>query len=208
MKALYEWRMSFGNPVEVREDPQTGGKIIVGYAAVFNKLSEELWGFREKIAPGAFAGVLTNDVRGLFNHNETIVLGRSKNGTLELVEDELGLHYRIKPPKTQAANDVVELLSTGYVDGSSFGFFVDEDNWDESGDMPIRTIVKIKELIDVGPVTFPAYPDTMAASSGRSIFEARQKHQAPHEPGRSVELLRKKLSLTERTLKTLSTRRI
>lgn len=136
---------------------------ITGYGARFNELSEVLFFFREKIAPGAFKDALkTSDVRALINHNPNYVLGRSKSGTLNLVEDEMGLRYEIDPPETSFAKDLLVSIKRGDITQSSFAFTVSKDNesWDESGDIPIRTIHKFDELFDVSPVTYPAYEST------------------------------------------------
>lgn len=138
-----------------------GGKDkITGYAAVFNKLSEDLGGFREKIDPGAFADVLEGDTRALKNHNSDYVLGRTTSGTLKLKEDDTGLRYEIIPPETQWAKDLMVSIDRGDITQSSFGFRVADDKWETQGEENIRTIIKIAELPDVSPVTYPAYPDT------------------------------------------------
>lgn len=139
--------------------------MIIGYGAVFNLRSELLGGqFVEEIAPGAFDGVLTQDVRGLFNHNPTYLLGRLPNGTLRLSVDARGLRYEIDPPDTQTVRDLVLTpLARGDMTGSSFTMRVAEDEWRQEGDLIVRTIRRISELRDVGPVAFPAYPDATAA---------------------------------------------
>lgn len=132
--------------------------MIAGYAAVFNTLSVELWGFREKIAPGAFAGSLGDDVRALWNHETGIVLGRTKSGTLRLAEDEVGLAIEIDPPASAA--NYVETIERGDVDQMSFAFRALEQTWDEDDEgVLVRTLLKVK-LYEVSPVTFPAYPAT------------------------------------------------
>lgn len=144
----------------------TAGKgpgTIIGYAAVFDKFSEDLGYFREKIQRGAFAGVLGQDVRALKNHDSNYLLGRSKNGTLRMVEDELGLRVEIDLPDTQVGRDAAVEVGQGYMDGMSFSFITDVDQWDYSGEVPIRTVIKVRDLYDVGPVAYPAYTDTSAA---------------------------------------------
>ncbi|RIK35690.1 MAG: HK97 family phage prohead protease [Chloroflexi bacterium] len=103
--------------------------MIAGYAAVFNTLSVDLWGFREKIAPGAFAGSLQDDVRALWNHETGIVLGRTKSGTLRLAEDDVGLAIEIDPPSS--AGNYIETIERGDVDQMSFAFRTLEQTWDE-----------------------------------------------------------------------------
>ena len=148
--------------------------MIVGYAAVFNKLSDDLGGFREKIKRGAFKDALTrSDARALFNHRPDFVLGRESAGTLRLKEDNKGLWMEVDPPDTQFARDLMVSIERGDINQQSFGFYIKSDKWDglDSKDETIRTILEIDELVDVSPVTFPAYPDTKVAL--RSLDEAR-----------------------------------
>jgi hypothetical protein len=148
--------------VEKRDDEAAK---IIGHAAVFDQLSENLGGFREKIAAGAFAEALKeSDVRALFNHNPDFVLGRNRSGTLQLNEDARGLAIEIDPPDTQVARDLIVSMDRGDINQMSFGFTVEEDNWEEDDDgRVVRTILKVKRLFDVSPVTYPAYPQTDAA---------------------------------------------
>jgi hypothetical protein len=147
----------------------SGAITIDGYAAVFNSLSEDLGGFREQILPGAFTGCLKNepDVRCLFNHNESRILGRTKSGTLTLDEDDRGLHYACDLPDTQYARDLATSIERGDIDQCSFGFYCLDDDWAMMDETPVRS-VKSAELFDVSPVTYPAYPDTEV--SMRSAF--------------------------------------
>jgi len=165
---------------EVRADPGAEGQgtKIVGYGATFNSLSENLGGFREIIKPGSFDGVMQDDVRGLFNHDHNFVLGRTKSGTLRLTLDETGLRYEIDAPETQTVRDLVLApLQRGDIDGSSFNFRVahDGERWyyDDDG-LLIREITKFARLYDVGPVAFPAYPDSAAASRSMQDFVASE----------------------------------
>ena len=131
-----------------------------GYAAKFNTLSEDLWGMKEKIAPGAFTETIQKaDVRALLNHNPNYVLGRTKAGTLELEEDEKGLRMVNTPPDTQWVRDLAISVERGDIDQMSFGFRTIKDSWDESKKIPVRTLEQV-DLKDVSIVTFPAYKTT------------------------------------------------
>lgn len=168
--------------------------VIVGYAAVFNKYSEDIGGFRERIAPGAFSNVLGDDVRALFNHDNDMVLGRSKSGTLKMQQDETGLLVEITPPDTQLARDLMELMKRGDVDQMSFAFRTGKDTWaiDEEGNVE-RTILEFKALYDVSIVTYPAYPDTSVALRGLDAFRASS---AKPEAVTDYQALRRRIQLS------------
>jgi len=158
---------SYNTTLEI-EEREGKTSVIRGHAAVFDSLSENLGGFREKIAHGAFDTVIEDDVRALFNHDSNMILGRTKSGTLKLGIDERGLTYEIDPPNTSYANDLRESMKRGDISQSSFGFVIDEDDWREDDDgVVIRTIKKVKRLYDVSPVTYPAYEAT--DSTARSL---------------------------------------
>ena len=163
--------------VERRAD---SAPLIRGHAAVFDKLSENLGGFREIIAPGAFDDVLNDDFRALFNHSDSLILGRASAKTARISVDSAGLVYEIDPPDTQYARDLLVSLERGDVRESSFGFRVARggDLWDEDDDgVLIRTITKVARLYDVSPVTFPAYPDTDVAKRGAELYRSRHDVQ-------------------------------
>jgi HK97 family phage prohead protease len=137
--------------------------VIDGYAAVFDEFSEDLGGFIERIAPGAFTETLKSaDVRALWNHNSDYPLGRTKSGTLKLGEDKRGLAFEVQVPDTQYGRDLVVSMKRGDVDQMSFAFGVKKDNWEQVDGQVIRTLLEV-ELYDVSPVTYPAYPQTSAA---------------------------------------------
>lgn len=147
---------------------------ITGYAAVFNKDSDDLGGFIERIKPGAFKKALpASDTRALFNHDTNYPLGRVSAGTLRLKEDKDGLFMEIDPPDTQYARDLMVSIERGDVREQSFGFTVVSDTWEDiDKDVARRTINEVGELFDVSPVVFPAYPDTDVAV--RSLEEKKK----------------------------------
>lgn len=156
-------RRTFIAPVELREG-EAGSWQISGTGIAYNVLSENLGGFREKIAAGAATKVLgTNpDVRGLINHNPDLILGRTTAGTMALSESQRGTHYLIDPPATTYANDLRVSMARGDINQSSFAFRVGEDDWEEDDTTGalIRTVIELSELYDMSPVTYPAYTAT------------------------------------------------
>lgn len=180
--------------IEQRED---GKRLIRGHAAVFNQLSEDLGGFREQIAPGAFADAIkTDDVRALFNHNADLILGRNLAGTLKLAEDARGLAIELDPPDTQAGRDLIISMERGDVTQMSFGFSVrpNGQNWgkDDSGQV-VRTITRVR-LYDVSPVVYPAYPQTDVAV--RELRNWQETQTPPPAAGMAAnDILRRRLEL-------------
>ena len=180
-KKVKETRIFSFEKLNVEERADGMGPKITGYAAVFDKWSEDLGGFKEKIRSGAFRkAIAKSDVRGLFNHDSNYVLGRQSNGTLTIKEDKNGLWMEIDPPDTQIIRDLVLApIKRGDIKEQSFAFIVAEngDEWKnlhgEKPDEPTtRTIIEVDELFDVSPVTYPAYPDTSVAL--RSMNKAKE----------------------------------
>ena len=168
--------------IEVRNDD--GKNVVVGYGAVFNSESNDLGGFVEYIAPGAFDGRLEDDVRFLINH-DGLPLARTTNNTLRLSVDERGLKYEADMPETTLANDLMTLLRNGTISQSSFAFTVEEDSWENVEGRNIRTINKVSRLYDISSVTFPAYSE--AGSFALRSLETWQEEQEKIKLDESLE---------------------
>jgi HK97 family phage prohead protease len=188
-------------PVEIRA-AEDGRQIITGYAAKFGVQSEDLGGFVEVIDKHFFDSVLGDDVRALINHDANLVLGRTEAKTCRLSIDAVGLRYEIDPPNTSYANDLAESLRRGDISQSSFAFRVDYENdgdtwiYDSGKDLYIRTLIKCKRLYDVSPVTYPAYQQTEADVSQRSLDKLGElRQQAKMQP---FTIRRKRLELAEK----------
>lgn len=139
--------------------------VIEGSAAIFDKWSPWYgWDgdFRERIDRAAFADVMGSDVRVLFNHEPSELLGRTSAHTARLIDTREALRFTAELPDTDIGRRVATNLQRGDITGSSFSFTVAEDtvDFDKEAGTISRTIVKIDELFDVGPVTFPFYPST------------------------------------------------
>ena len=173
--------------IEIRNNPsgivtraEGDSRTVKGRAVVFNAWSEDLGGFREKIAPGALDGVIErSDIFALLDHRrDRGILGRCKRGdqvSLQLEVREDGLHYSFEAPETALGDELLSCLERGEIDGSSFAVTVLEDQWERVGDEYQRTITKIDELYDVSPVYSPAYSQTTCDLRGLDALKAQEK---------------------------------
>ncbi|AWD90235.1 prohead protease [Dickeya phage Sucellus] len=155
---------------EVKDDGESGS-VITGYAAVYDIESDGLpW--VETYSRGCFDGADYSMCKCLWNHDEKIVLSSTKSGSLKITTDNRGVFYS----SACAVNDYIEAvvlgpLRRGDVDKSSIRFIVDEDEWryDEANAIAYRSIIKVSKVLDVSPVTFPAY--SSASSTLRSAID-------------------------------------
>ncbi|MFV9414702.1 HK97 family phage prohead protease [Klebsiella oxytoca] len=158
---------------EIRTSELTASdKKLVGYAVRWNSLSEIIWDeFREQFAPGAFKDSLASgsDVRALYEHNYTQLLGRTKSGTLVLSEDDTGLRFELTLPNTQLGNDVLALVERGDLSGMSFGFRALKESWDIAQSPYLRTVTAA-ELREITVTSMPAYPESGVEIAHRSLF--------------------------------------
>jgi HK97 family phage prohead protease len=155
--------------LEFRADGNTGK--LGGYAAVFDQTTDLGFFGKERLSRSAFDAVLKlkdTDVRSLWNHNPQYLLGRQSTGTLRLSVDSTGLEYEVDLPDTQYARDVRALAERGDLDGASFSFIPGEWEWDDRTET--RTHTSVATLVDVAPVTFPAYSG--ASTEARSLDSA------------------------------------
>ena len=159
---------------KTREDGEE--MAIEGYFAVFNS-NYEMWeGASESIAEGAFDSSLSNDIRGLTNHDTTLVLGRTKVHTLELKSDSHGLWGRITiNPKDSDAVNTYERVKRGDVDQCSIGFMVRSEETDFRADGSIHWTITDVELFEVSVCTFPAYEETSVSARHRDADELKKR---------------------------------
>lgn len=168
-------------------------KSIGGYAAKFN-IDTNLGWMTESIGQGAFDDVLDNDVRCLFNHDPNQILGRTKSGTLTIEQDDTGLKYdNVMSLSSPVAVHVMDSISRGDVNQSSFAFSIKEHSWEkrktsEGIEYYHRTILKVETLYDVSPVVYPAYDDATVEELGASL-EDFIKREMPEEM-RSIKEMR------------------
>lgn len=153
-------------------------KKLTGYAALFNVKSQELWGFKEVILPGAFDRALreAHDVRALLNHDPNFILGRTTAKTLDLAVDTKGLKVEIDPPDTTVGRDTVASVERGDLTQMSFAFRTLTDDWRMQDGEMIRELIDL-ELLDVSVVAYPAYEETGVQVSQRALDRAKAARQ-------------------------------
>lgn len=160
--------------IEIRE-AEDGQRSITGYAVKWEMKSHTMGffsRFKEQFKKGAFTESLNKeDQRALWSHDTSKVLGRTKNGTLRLYEDDIGLRFELDLPNTTLGNDAYETIKRGDVDGVSFGFRMRKQEWDEADpDNIIRTISQA-DLFEISPVGFPAYPDSQVSARSEDPYK-------------------------------------
>ena len=186
--------------VEIRAaDGENQPKKIVGYAVKWDLLSDPIWGmFQERFQKGAFMKCLRDkpDVIASWQHDFSEILGRTTADTLIVEEDDMGLRYEITPPSW--ADPHMESIERGDVTGSSFTFMATVAEWDDTDpDMEIRTVSEAI-LIEVSPVTFPAYPQSEAGV--RSAEDVIKEHRELVKPNFRLNLMKKRLDLALKSI--------
>lgn len=151
--------------IEIRDG--TDGRTITGYPVVFDKPSQNLGGFIEYVDKNAFQDVSFDNVYLLYGHEFNNVLARVDAGTLTINVDQTGVFFNATLPNTTLANDVLENIRVGNIQGMSFGFTVADETWKTGDEADIRTILKIDELFEITLTPIPAYQDTKVAIAQR-----------------------------------------
>lgn len=164
------------------------GNTLTGYAILWDAESRTIHEqgrvFTERIARGAFDASIdnkTDDIKLYYNHDSSMPLARTRNGSLRLESDEKGLRFEADLPETTLGNDVRELLRTGTLSGEmSFGFYVRDEVWTK--DKKDRTITK-GDLVEISVVVDAAYPQTysqlrsvLTEINSKRINSIRRRH--------------------------------
>ena len=165
---------------EFKTRDDNGNLAIEGYFAVFDSVCQITSDMSESIAHGAFDNTISDDIRALINHDTTLVLGRTKTGTLQLRTDSHGLwgHIDINPNDSDAMN-LYNRVQRGDVDQCSFGFDIINEETEFREDGSIHWTIKEVKLYEVSPCTFPAYEETNIAARTKERAELiKRKNEA------------------------------
>jgi HK97 family phage prohead protease len=154
------------NEIQLRStalESEIRGNTLSGFAAVFEQYAP-MGSYLETLARSAFDATLTdpaNDVRSFYQHDTARLLGRQSSGTLKLSTDSAGLHFELDIPDTSDGRDLRVLVDRGDLSGMSFGFIAGQEDWGQTPDgRDLRTHISVARLIEVSPVSLPAYAGT------------------------------------------------
>jgi uncharacterized protein len=182
-------------PMELREEGDA--KFFIGTAVIFNSPTDLGW-YSEEIVSGAFDEVLNADVRGLYNHDPDVVLGRNKSGTMKLIISQENIRFEIRyNPADPDHVRVMEKVKRGDVSECSFAFEIKDAEWETKNSKDHRKVTKIREWYDISLVTYPAYADTSVAA--RSLESAKQGSTEAIE-SRNKEIAEDELFILQREL--------
>lgn len=173
--------------------------ILEGYAIVFNKetlIGDEEYGFFEEIDSRALAETKMKDVPMKYNHMDSfLILARTRNRSLSLTVDNVGLKVRAELLDTNSNQDIYKMVKSGLLDKMSFSFTVDEQVWNREGRIPKRTITKIERLYDVSVVDTPAYDATSIYARSLETMELELKAMELAEQEQKAKILRKRIKI-------------
>ena len=183
--------------IQLRASEAEDNKMeIKGYAVVFNS-PETYYGYTEVIAPTAFDEADMSDVVLRYNHNDSfIILARTRNKSLKLDTDGTGLSIdAFLQEDISDHRNIFNAIKTQLIDKQSFGFTVEEDEYDYESDT--RTITKIGKLFDVSVVDQPFYNATDVSASrdinNNEFLERRAEIRKQHEDKKALDEAKRKL---------------
>ncbi len=173
--------------------------ILEGYALVFNNetlIGDEEYGFIEEIDSRALSETKMKDVPMKYNHMDSfLILARTRNQSLQLSVDSLGLKVRAELLDTNTNQDIYKMVRSGLLDKMSFAFTVDEQVWNREGRVPKRTITKIERLYDVSVVDTPAYDATSIYARSLEAMELDLKAMELAEQEQNASIIKKRIKI-------------
>jgi HK97 family phage prohead protease len=189
--------------LEIRSTENEGKKTIEGIIP-YNSRSVPMWGITEIIDNAAFNKTLKDksEVRALWNHNDSHILGSTKSGTLELEDSDNGLLCRCELPNTTYANDLYEIVNRGDVKTMSFGFI--PVKWQDTDNGKLRTLKEVKLLEVSYGVIFPAYPETNSQVAMRGFKRMKIDIETINEILEKEELTEEDLTALQEVVTTLT----
>ena len=184
---------------DVTLEESEGKMILEGYAIVFNNetlIGDETYGFIEEIDSRALSETKMKDVPMKYNHMDSfLIIARTKNQSLQLSIDSIGLKVRAELLDTNTNQDIYKMVRSGLLDKMSFAFTVDEQVWNREGKIPKRTITKIERLYDVSVVDTPAYDASSIYARSLESMELELKTMDLAEQETQATIIKKRIKI-------------
>ena len=168
---------------------ENGARDKVYFTPIIMGVRSNNTGFNEEIDPTAFDEADMSDIRALFNHDPNLVMGRTKNGTLQWERVDNRIEAVATLPDSFPAYQR-ELMSDGYVTGASFGFFTRHSDSEyytlkREGDGLLGRLKRATKVFDMSVVAFPFYDQTEGSvqmtKQMRSLIEATEMPTISHQ---------------------------
>lgn len=174
-----------------------GGKTTRGYFVLADNVTSIGGYWQERFSPGCFkASLEERDVVALHSHDDGRPMGRMSRETLRISEDERGYSFENDLPDTQDGQDLATSIERGDIEGMSFRFRTRKEEWDETQDPPMRTVIEA-DLLEITYTAFPAYPDTEVGM--RSLEKARAEKRS-HNKAAATARIRMRQAQAERRI--------
>ena len=184
---------------DVRFEENEGKMILEGYAIVFEQetlIGDEERGFKEVISRTALTDTFMKDVPLKYNHMDSfLILARTKNKSLVLSVDNIGLKVHAELIDTHSNEDVYKMVRSGLLDKMSFVFTVKKQSWDRSGKIPVRRIESIDRLYDVSVVDLPAYEGTSIYSRSLDLVETELRALEEADRDEKAKIIKQKINI-------------
>ena len=184
---------------DVRFEENEGKMILEGYAIVFEQetlIGDEERGFKEVISRTALTDTFMKDVPLKYNHMDSfLILARTKNKSLVLSVDNIGLKVHAELIDTHSNEDVYKMVRSGLLDKMSFAFTVKKQSWDRSGNIPVRRIESIDRLYDVSVVDIPAYEGTSIYSRSLDLVETELRALEEADRDEKAKIIKQKINI-------------
>ncbi|WP_448163234.1 phage major capsid protein [Bacillus mobilis] len=162
--------------VELVGSETDGSLFVSGYVNKTGQWSQPLGNkrkFVEQIKPGTFKRALEqgNDIHFLAEHDNKLLLASTKNGSLELREDDQGLFMQAKISATSWGEDYYTLIQDGLLTNMSFGMQVLNDTWSKRNDGTLQRSINEILLSEVSVVRNPAYVQSNIQARSIEVIE-------------------------------------
>lgn len=184
---------------EVKFEEQENKMVLEGYAITFNQetlIGDEKYGFIESIDRNALTDMSMKDVPMKYNHMDSfLIIARTKNKSLSLSVDNIGLKVHAELLDTQSNQDIYKMVRSGLLDKMSFAFTVSEQTWNREGKIPKRIITKVDRLYDVSVVDLPAYESTSVFARSLEAMELDLKTMELEEQKSKTEMMKRKIRI-------------